>query len=47
MLFKVGLEELSTTIPNEKIYLLQISDAYKPPSPFEDKGDESGLWPLG
>ena len=46
-LFKAGLEELFTAIPNEKIYLLQISDAYKPPSPFENKEEESGRWPLG
>lgn len=45
--FKTSLEELSTTIPKEKIYLLQISDAYKPPSPLENKEDESGLRPRG
>lgn len=24
-------------MPGEKIYVLQISDAYKPPTPFEDR----------
>lgn len=45
--FKASLEEFSKTIPKERIYLLQISDAYKPPSPFENKEDESGLRPRG
>lgn len=31
-----SLEELARTVPAEKIFLLQVSDAYKPPSPFED-----------
>lgn len=31
------LEELSKTVPKEKIYLLQISDAYRPKKPFEAK----------
>ncbi|KAH7069399.1 xylose isomerase-like protein [Paraphoma chrysanthemicola] len=45
--FKKSLDELARTIPKDKIYLLQISDAYKVPTPFEDKRDESGLLPRG
>lgn len=45
--FKTSLQELSATIPKEKIYLLQISDAYRPPFPLENKEDESGLRPRG
>jgi len=28
--------ELSNTIPKDEIFLLQVSDAYKPPTPLED-----------
>jgi sugar phosphate isomerase/epimerase len=35
--FVASLEELARSIPPEKIYLLQISDAYKPVPPFENK----------
>jgi hypothetical protein len=45
--FKGSLEELSTTISKEKIYLLQISDAYKPPCPLGNKEDKSDLRPRG
>ncbi|WEW61222.1 hypothetical protein PRK78_006712 [Emydomyces testavorans] len=31
------LESLSQTVPKEKIYLLQISDAYRPKKPFESE----------
>ncbi|GLA32863.1 xylose isomerase-like protein [Aspergillus phoenicis ATCC 13157] len=34
--YESSLEELARTVPAEKIFLLQVSDAYKPPSPFED-----------
>jgi hypothetical protein len=44
MNFKSSLLELTKTIPKEKIYLLQISDAYKPPTPPEDK-EVRGLRP--
>jgi Xylose isomerase-like TIM barrel len=40
--FKASLVKLTNTIPKEKIYLLQISDAYKPPQPLE-KGEVEGL----
>ncbi|KAL6706891.1 hypothetical protein ACN47E_005034 [Coniothyrium glycines] len=43
--FHQSLDELSNTVPKEKIYLLQISDAYKVPQPLEDKRDDSGLLP--
>ena len=45
--FKKSLEDLSTTIPKDKIYLLQISDAYKVPQPFDAERDDSGLLPRG
>lgn len=45
--FSSSLEELARVIPAEKIYLLQISDAYKPPAPMEDSVDEQGLRPRG
>lgn len=32
--FQASMEELSCTIPPEKIYVLQISDAYKPLTPL-------------
>ncbi|KAF7923007.1 hypothetical protein EAE99_007198 [Botrytis elliptica] len=34
MNFTQSLQSLTTTVPPEKIYLLQISDAYKPPVPI-------------
>ncbi|KAF1942698.1 3-dehydroshikimate dehydratase [Clathrospora elynae] len=45
--FEKSLEHLSTTIPKDKIYLLQISDAYKVPQPFSAERDDSGLLPRG
>jgi len=45
--FKKSMEELARTVPKEKIYLLQISDAYKPKTPIANKEDESGLRPRG
>jgi len=45
--FRHSLEELSRQVPKEKIYLLQISDAYKFPSPLSTEADESGLRPRG
>lgn len=43
--FRNSLEELSRQIPKEKIYLLQISDAYKVPSPLSAEADDSALRP--
>lgn len=37
MNFKHSCIELARTLPKEKIYLLQISDAYKLPVPFKDE----------
>jgi len=45
--WKDSLDELSRTVPAEKIYLLQISDAYKMDPPIEDKEDKDGLRPRG
>ncbi|KAN0077604.1 Xylose isomerase-like, TIM barrel-containing domain containing protein [Elaphomyces granulatus] len=41
--FVASLEELSRSIPPEKIYLLQISDAYKPVPPIENRVTIDGL----
>ena len=48
--FTESLERLSKEIPAEKIYILQISDAYKPSSPLSKEPDPpngSGLRPRG
>ena len=46
--FHESLKNLSKTIPHEKIYILQISDAYKPKTPLHPEPDEeSGLRPRG
>ncbi|KAF2280914.1 xylose isomerase-like protein [Westerdykella ornata] len=45
--FRKSLDDLSKSIPKEKIYLLQISDAYKVPEPMSTEADESGLRPRG
>ena len=45
--WKQSLETLSMTVPKDKIYILQISDAYKPKQPFRKEDDQSGLRPRG
>ncbi|KAJ9663443.1 hypothetical protein H2201_005651 [Coniosporium apollinis] len=45
--FHKSLDELSKTVPKDKIYFLQISDAYKPKEPLSKDVDESGLRPRG
>ncbi|CAJ2504560.1 Uu.00g119540.m01.CDS01 [Anthostomella pinea] len=42
-----SLSELAKTVPPEKIFLLQISDAYKMDPPLEAKADSEGLRPRG
>lgn len=44
--WKSSMKELADSIPAEKIYLLQISDAYKPEKPIERK-IKNGLQPRG
>ncbi|CAG8934995.1 unnamed protein product [Penicillium salamii] len=44
--FEASMDELAATVPAEKIYLLQISDAYKVSPPLEDKTID-GLRPRG
>lgn len=44
--FRASLAELGRTVPKEKIYLLQISDAYKLEEPITE-ADEEGLRPRG
>jgi len=45
--WQASLKEMSETIPAEKIFLLQISDAYKMDPAIPDKVDDSGLRPRG
>ncbi|KZL64212.1 xylose isomerase-like tim barrel [Colletotrichum incanum] len=47
MSYEISLQELAKTVPPEKVYFLQISDAYKVEPPLENKTDESGLRPRG
>jgi sugar phosphate isomerase/epimerase len=42
-----SLRDLSSTVPAEKIFLLQISDAYKMSPPLANKVDSEGLRPRG
>lgn len=45
--YRKSLKDLADTIPPEKIYILQISDAYKPKQPLDPNSDENGLRPRG
>lgn len=45
--FHASLRELSDTVPKDKIYFLQISDAYRMDPPLSTEPDESGLRPRG
>lgn len=45
--FSASLEDLSKTISKDKIFLLQISDAYEVPEPLSKEPDGSGLRPRG
>lgn len=45
--FQQSMNELSRTIPKDKIYLLQISDAYKVSPPLSKEADKGGLHPRG
>ncbi|KAI1748800.1 3-dehydroshikimate dehydratase [Xylaria castorea] len=42
-----SLRELAATVPPEKIFLLQISDAYKMDPPLGSEPDDQGLRPRG
>ncbi|KZV62450.1 xylose isomerase-like protein [Peniophora sp. CONT] len=44
--WRKSLDDLAKKVPKEKIYLLQISDAYKPSKPLEDKTID-GMPPRG
>ncbi|KAI0204063.1 3-dehydroshikimate dehydratase [Astrocystis sublimbata] len=46
-LWSESLAELAKTVPPEKIFLLQISDAYKMDPPLDMEPDEDGLRPRG
>jgi sugar phosphate isomerase/epimerase len=45
--FKTSLELLTAKVPPEKIFFLQISDAYKMDPPLDKELDERGLRPRG
>lgn len=45
--FAESMKELSETVPKEKIYLLQISDAYRLAAPMSADVDGEGLRPRG
>lgn len=45
--FQTSMDELSRTIPKEKIYLLQISDAYRISPPLSKELGEDGMRPRG
>ena len=45
--FQQSLKDLAATVPAEKIYILQISDAYKPKQPLDPDPDDKGLRPRG
>ncbi|GAW23707.1 hypothetical protein ANO14919_132820 [Xylariales sp. No.14919] len=42
-----SLRDLAATVPPEKIFLLQISDAYRMAPPLDDEPDARGLRPRG
>ena len=43
--FHTSLQTLTRTIPPEKIFILQISDAYRPSPPLSPQPDDNGLRP--
>lgn len=43
MSFKISMQELTKSVPADKIYLLQISDAYRVSPPMKPEPDDSGL----
>lgn len=43
--FKKSMETLAATVPADKIYMLQISDAYKMSPPIPDGKNEQGMRP--
>ena len=45
--FKESLELLAANVPPEKIYFLQISDAYMMDPPLDKEPDQDGLRPRG
>lgn len=45
--WRKSLVDLASSVPADKIYLLQISDAYRMSPPLEKEPDESGLRPRG
>ncbi|KAL8813019.1 MAG: hypothetical protein Q9223_007154 [Gallowayella weberi] len=45
--FRASLRALAETVPAEKIFILQVSDAYRPSTPLDGKPDEQGVRPRG
>lgn len=42
-----SLQSLAKIVPAEKIYILQVSDAYQPSQPLDPRPDDAGLRPRG
>jgi sugar phosphate isomerase/epimerase len=45
--YQKSLQQLSTTVRPEQIYVLQVSDAYRPTEPLQPEADPDGLRPRG
>lgn len=45
--YRKSLQQLAAEIPADRIYVLQISDAYKPVTPLDPNPDDSGTRPRG
>jgi sugar phosphate isomerase/epimerase len=45
--YQLSLRDLARTVPKDKIYFLQISDAYRMSPPLDRSPDETGLRPRG
>jgi sugar phosphate isomerase/epimerase len=46
-IWRKSLQDLTNSVPADRIYLLQVSDAYKMVPPLDNNPDESGLRPRG
>ena len=45
--YEASLARLAASVPAERIYVLQLSDAYQPPVPLAAEAGEDGLRPRG
>jgi sugar phosphate isomerase/epimerase len=44
-MYEMSLRDLAAKVPKEKIYILQVSDAYRMEQPIANTTDENGLRP--